>query len=400
MKINEPYLLLEINDKKFIFLVVRYKEDFNYEILDSDQVDSLGIKNGKIVDIEISSKIIKEHLNKIEKKNKFIFKSVTIINNQEDFSCINISGFKKLSGSQVSKEDISFILNDIKKLIMSNYTKKSLVHLFNSNFILDNNNLINLPIGLYGEFYSQHLTFFLLPKNDIKNMQLLLSKCDLEIDKIILKAFSEGIQKIDSIDKKINFTLIKIGNKKSSVSIFGKSSLLYSQIFSFGTDMLLKDVEKVCSIKFSEVQKIFSSNFFESSTNINKENYLDKKYFTNSRYRKISITHLFDIVEARLDEIINLIYLNNINLKYLKEENKSIYFSIEDPIINKGIRNNFKKKLITNSLDVVEDLTQQDLLESCVASAQLVGKGWEKEAIPIIHTKKSLISRIFSVLFN
>ena len=193
MKINEPYLLLEIDDKKFIFLIVKYTEDLNYKILDTLKVESSGVKNGKIIDAEISSKIIKENLNTIEKKNNFIFKSITIINNQKNFDCVNISGFKKLSGSQVSEEDISFILNNIKTLIVDNYSEKILIHLFNSNFILDNNNSSNLPIGLHGEFYCHHLTFFLLPKNDVKNIKLVLNKCDLEVERIILKPFTEGI---------------------------------------------------------------------------------------------------------------------------------------------------------------------------------------------------------------
>lgn len=400
MKINEPYLLLEIDDKKFFFLVVNYSEDLNYKIIDTLKIKSSGVKDGKIIDADISSRIIKENLNIIEKKNNFIFKTITIINNQKNFDCVNISGFKKLSGSQVSEEDISFILNDIKKLIVDNYPEKNLIHLFNSNCILDNINLSNLPIGLHGEFYSHHLTFFLLPKNDVKNVKLVLSKCDLEVERIILKPFTDGIMKINSMNKKKNFTLITIGNAHSSISIFEKSSLLYSQSFSFGTDMLLKDVEKICSIEFIEVSKIFDEVHFDDLFNKNDKSYLDKKFFTSSKYRKISLSHLFDIIKARLNEITDLIYLKNINLNYLKKDNKSIFLSIEDPVIKKNLLVSFKKRLTFGNTKTLEDSTQYDESNSCIASAELVGKGWEKEAIPIIHRKKSIISRIFSALFS
>ena len=400
MEINEPYLLLEIDDKKFIFLIVKYTEDLNYKILDTLKVESSGVKNGKIIDAEISSKIIKENLNTIEKKNDFIFKTITIINNQKNFDCVNISGFKKLSGSQVSEEDISFILNDIKTLIVDNYSEKILIHLFNSNFILDNNNSSNLPIGLHGEFYCHHLTFFLLPKNDVKNIKLVLNKCDLEVERIILKPFTDGIKKINSMDKIKNFTLINIGNTHSSISIFEKSSLLYSQTFSFGTDILLKDVEKICSLEFIEVRKIFDEVCFDDLSNKNDNDFLDKKFFTSSKYRKISLTHLFDIIKARLNEITDLIYSNNINLKYLRKDNKSVFLSIEDPVIIKNLSVSFKKKLTSDNIKILEDSTQFDESNSCIASAELVGRGWEKEAIPIIHAKKSVISRIFSALFS
>ena len=59
---------------------------------------------------------------------------------------------------------ILFILNDIKKIISDNQPNKSLIHLFNSKFVLDKNNIEKIPIGLYGEFYNQHLTFFVTKK--------------------------------------------------------------------------------------------------------------------------------------------------------------------------------------------------------------------------------------------
>ena len=50
----------------------------------------------------------------------------------------------------------------------------------------------NLPIGLFGNFYSQELSFFLIEKNDFKNLENLFNRCNLRLKKIILKSFVEG----------------------------------------------------------------------------------------------------------------------------------------------------------------------------------------------------------------
>ena len=60
MIINKPYLFIEINDENFIFLVVKYNENLEFEILFSTVIKAEGIKNGKIVDVEMSSKILKK----------------------------------------------------------------------------------------------------------------------------------------------------------------------------------------------------------------------------------------------------------------------------------------------------------------------------------------------------
>ena len=56
-----------------------------------------------------------------------------------DCSVINFSGFKKLNGSQLVKENITYILNSSKSKIDEAEKDKTILHIFNSKFILDNN---------------------------------------------------------------------------------------------------------------------------------------------------------------------------------------------------------------------------------------------------------------------
>jgi len=400
MEIEKPYLFIEINDDQFIFLAIKYDEDFNFKVLHSTSTKSEGISGGKIVNVEISSKIIKEHLNIIEKKIDFIFKNAIIINDQNNFNCINISGFKRLSGSQILDENISYILNNIKKLVLDHEPSKSLVHLFNSNFILDHTFLKNPPIGLYGDFYSQHLTFFLLPKNDLKNLKLVLNNCHINIQRIILKPFVQGLEKIINKEVKETFSIINIGKNRSNISIFNNMSFVYSEEFNFGTDIIMKDISKVCSLNFENVKKMFSQLNFDNINEDKNVQYLDKKYFENMTFRKISLDHVNDIITARANELVDLIYKKNINLENLKHEIKFLYISFEDLNILKNLRQNFQRIFSEKKNIIFEKVTQDEHLNPCLMSAELIGKGWEKEAIPTIQTKKSIISRIFSTFFK
>jgi cell division protein FtsA len=398
MKINEPHLIIELNDKHFIFLVVKYNEDLEFKTLHLNFVPSSGIIKGKIVDINISKKIIKENLDSIEKKINFIFSHVTLICDQEDFTCTNISGFKKLSGSQIQNEDILYILNNTKKAVIENQPEKSLVHLFNSNFTLDKNDLDKIPIGLYGELYNQHMTFFLLPQNNLQNMKLVLNNCDIEIERIIFKSFATGIHIINQNDSMKKFIRINIEKTIINISVFENKSFIFCESFPFGSDMILKDLSKVCSLNLIEVTTILNNIDFDKISGENNETYLDKEFFKQSPYRKISLGHIKNIITARLDEIINIIYNKNINLNYIKTYNKCINLSLENQNIASNLSTSFIKSFPDDSNVLITKSTQIE--HACLASAELMGKGWEKEAIPIIQTKKSLISRIFSSIFD
>lgn len=399
MNINEPYLLIDVNDKYFTFLIFKYNENFEFQVIDFKHVESEGVNDGKIVDVFLSSQLIRKSLNQIEKKNKLIFKYATVISNQHNFECINITGFKKINGSQILSEDITYVLNDIKQTVLNNKKNKSLIHLFNTSFNLDKKKINNLPIGLYGEFYTHHLTLFLLPQNDLKNLKLIFNKCDLNIERVVLKPFVSSISHLKNTDDG-TIAIINIGKKNSTINVFYKNSFLYFETFTFGSDIVMKDVSKICLLDIDVVESMFNEIIFDKYIKEKNSDYLGENFFKDSSYRKISISHLQKIIEARIEEIIDLIYKKNANIFSIIKDIKQIKIIFEDINFQNNLKENFKTKFPEDKEINCCLITDKDHLNPSLSTAELIFNGWEKEAIPIIQTKKSIISRIFTYIFS
>ena len=141
MQINTPTLFVEINKSEFIFLVGKLDENNIFEIIHKNKKDLKGIIENKVINFEEIKNIIKDQLYNLEQKSDFIFKEVILVINNFDCSIINFSGFKKLNGSQLNKENITYILNVLKTKISEIEKKKKILHIFNSKFILDQKNI-------------------------------------------------------------------------------------------------------------------------------------------------------------------------------------------------------------------------------------------------------------------
>ena len=175
-------LFVEINESNYVFAVVEHDNEQNIKIQKKLIVKNDEFKNRKFLNIDSASRLIKENVQVLEKDLNNIFKNVTIILDNFDFTCINISGFKKLNGSQILKDNISFIINTLKQAISKIEEKKTIIHIFNSKSILDGTKVDNLPIGLFGDFYSHQLTFFLIKNNDLKNIRYVFNKNKLKLN--------------------------------------------------------------------------------------------------------------------------------------------------------------------------------------------------------------------------
>ncbi len=395
LKFKKKNLYLEINDENFIVAIGEHDDELNFKIIEYELHSPSGFKNGKIINLATTVENLKRVIKKVENKSNIFFSEINVIINQTDFDCINVSGFKRLNGNQILSDDITYILNDVKSKLLNSEKDKTIIHLFNTKYLLDNKQIKNLPIGLYGDFYSHQLTFFLIKNNELKNLKTLFNKCNLDINRIILKSFSDGIKLINNY-KNDTFIKIKINKDEITLSIFFESAFCFYQKFNFGSDIIIKDISKICSLENSTVKKIISDSSFEIS---DRNLYVDKKYFDKKNFRKISIKHIIEISSARIDEITNIIFNENKYLYEFKNKEIALFLDFEDKNISRKFHYIFKNNLKKCRINFLK-AKEEDFLESINILGQLLSKGWIKEAIPVLNKKRSLISRIFSGLFE
>ncbi len=395
IKLKKNNLFLEFNDENLFVVVGEYDDELNFKIIEKEIFSPSGFKNGKIVNLDSSVENLKKIISKIEDRSKLFFSDINVIINQTDFDCLNVSGFKKLNGNQILSDDISYILNNLKSKIEETEKNKKIIHLFNTKYLLDNKTVKNLPIGLHGDFYSHQLTFFMINNNDLKNIESFFNRCNLSVNKIILKSFTDGI-KIINKEKKDTFIKINLGKDETQVLFFYESAFCFSQRFNFGSDIILKDISKVCSLEIQNVHRIISESSFEIS---DQNMYVNKKYLGENNFRKISLKNIIEISSARIEEIVNIIFNKNKHLKSLKNKEIPLYFDFIDKNIIYKFKDIFEKQFVDCQLNF-DKSKDEDPFASLRIFGELLSKGWVKEAIPFINKKKTWISRIFSGFFE
>jgi len=395
---NQEKLIAEIGEDKIRYAIYQQNEKLEYKILKKKISENIGIKQGKILDFHYTANKINQDLKDLEKESNKIFRNISIIVNEPEISCTNLSGFKKLNGSKVEKRDLDYILNEGKSSILKNQEKNSILHILNSNFILDKIKKNKIPVDLHGDHLSLHMTFISLPTNNLKNIRSLFNKSDLKIDRVISKPLACGIDLLNKNKGAKNFILINFDKEVSSISLYEDSSLVFLKLFPFGTNSIYRDIIQLCSLKEKEARIIINKLDLRNIEN-GKNRYVEKDLFTESEFKKLSINHLNNIVTARITEMSDYIFNKNKNLNYINNKILRIHLFFEE----KGILENLGK-LFEESLKIDTVKTQIELLplnefSALSGAAELIFKGWDKEAIPLIHKKKSMISSFFERFF-
>ena len=391
-------LYLEINNSNFAFFVVSNENLDNIKIIYKLEIPLSGITDNRFSDFELSFKTIKENIYLIEKKFNFTFKEVVLILQNFDPLFVNLSGYKKLNGSQILRENITYILNSLKSCVDTVESKKTILHIFNSNFFLDSKKIDNLPIGLFGDFYSHELSFALVENNHLKNLENIFAKCNIKIRKILLKSFIKSAYLSENFKNLETFFHIKVNKNCSRISFFENKSLKYEQNFKFGTNIIIRDISKVTALKIETINKILEKTKFNSE--FSEDIFIEKDFFDKDIFKKIKKKLIYEVALARIKEIFNIVIFKNINVKYFNKKAINIFLESESGTELESFKEIYKKVFLSNgynSLNVINEISNEKLMKT---TNKLVHFGWNKEAIPVSQIKKSLIARFFDALFN
>ena len=398
MKIYSPKLFIKFDLEEISIIVYDTDELDNFKILEKLIFPIIGFDNKKINDLEKIFEEIKKNILIIENKINYFFKDLIIILNNFNISFLNLSGFKKLNGTQVTKENITYIINSLKYNVDEFENNKKILHIFNSKYSLDKKKIDNIPIGLFGNLYSHELSFNLMNDNDYKNLKSIFDKCNLKIKKILLDSFVKGSLISEKNQDIETFFYVQMDKNYSKIFYVENDSVKFEQSFQFGTEIIVNDIVKITKLKPEIIKKILE-NYITDKKFLDSP-YIEKEYFENQQYRKIKKELIFNIAEARIKELSEILFIKNINFAGSINCVKVIFLEF----INSQEYNFFKdlySDQFSNRLKLITKFIECPKIDEEVVQAIKIDQfGWKKEAIPVTVNKKSYIGRILQKIFS
>ena len=407
MTVDDPIGIIELGNINIKCLIFKIYNN-NAEILSTSITPSDGFHNDAVVNLSKASGAIRACISDAEKKAKIPLKKINVVIEQPDFLCTKFSKHKKINGSKIHKDDIEFLLKEAKKQLVLNDKKHSIIHIFNHNYIVDGKNFAEEPIDVYADSLTHEIAFITIPKNNLKNINQVFINCDIEIERLISRTFTLGVELLNHKELEFGSAILDLGFEKISFGLFKNLALVHSITFPIGVNHLTKDISKVCSLSLDESENIRNNIDFSFPNNqklFDKNDYLKNIYFINSNFRKISKNLILNIIKARLDEIFEKLKKELIipgfnltsGIHFLLTGGGSDISNIEKCFINFFGSN--MKTLNKNTLEKNKVLEKN--FASCLGALKIIKDGWETEAIPEISGKNiekiSFFAKIFKI---
>ena len=399
----EPIGVLDIGSYQLKFIIFKI-HNFKFEILSKSISYTNGIKKGSISDLGQLSESIKNIIGKAEEDIKVKIKNIYVCPSPSNSSFVNFCQSKNIGGYEVDHEkDIQFLINSGVALFKDQNKNCNILHLFNLNSKIDKDVVCENPTGMIADTLENEMSIIYSKTNTIKNFEKVISKTYLKSEKIIYAPYALALLSYTDNPLADMSMTIDFGHEKTSVSIFRNDSFVYSSSIPVGSWHITNDISKALNLSFEiseNLKKDHSSCLIVNSDKI--QEFVETEESGFKSYKKISNNILNRVVNARVEEIIDLI---NKDLIFLRSKNinfNKILITGEGSKID-GFQTVLKEKLCCKSLSIekFQPKIKKDILDNfdvCISVINLIINPYSKE-IPFFSKKKEgFFEKIYSFL--
>ena len=376
-----------ISNSGLVCKIFRVSDDKKIVLIGESYSSSEGIQNGIVVNIELASKSVRACISEAEKKSKINLSDIHILFEPTNLLSTRVTKYKKLGGSKIYKEDLSYLISEGKNQILSNDVKRNILHAYNFNYVVDNVKFLSEPINIYSDFFYHELSFLTLPKNIFKNITQVFNNCELRINRFILNSFALGVENLTNEEINNGCLMINFENKNTNLIFFLMGSIIFYKTLPISIGHIIMDISKGCSLSLSEAQKIFQYYGIIERIDLKKEKskkktYINQSFFTESKYRKISENLIFEIISSRSEEIVEFIN-RSINSSGLNLENLQKAYFYGNTYGVEGI-----EKFLSNNFEAFVENIDTSIDIAFKGGLKIILEGHNTEAIPENNQEK------------
>jgi len=276
-------------------------------IIGAVEQEAEGINRGVITSIEEAVNSVTKALEKAEK----------LIGRPIEEAWVSISGGHITSQISkgvvaVSKTDGEVREEDMERAIEAAKTVTTppnyeIIHVVPRSFTIDGQSNIKDPVGMTGVRLEVETYIIEGLSSQIKNLTKCVYQTGLDIEDLVLASLATSEAVLTNRQKELGVAVVNIGGATTSLAVFEQGDLLQTTILPIGSEHITSDIAIGLRTSIDVAEKIKLKYGAASARGLEKKEEFDLHEFDEAEEGLISRKYLAEIIEARVEEILDKI---------------------------------------------------------------------------------------------
>jgi len=307
---------LDIGTTKICAIVGRKNEYGKLEVLGMGKAVSDGVIRGIVTNIDKTVHAISKTIREAEEQAGIDIRVVNVgIAGQHIKSAVHHGSItRKSNDDEITIEDVNRLTNDMYRIVIP--PGSEIIHVMPQDYQVDYEDGIKDPVGMSGVKLEADFHIITAQTNAINNVNKCVRRAELKIDNLILEPLASSLAVLSDDEKEAGVCLVDIGGGTTDIALFYDHIIRHTAVVPFGGNIITTDIKQGCSVMHHQAEQLkvrFGKAIAEEA---NPNEIVSIPGLRNRPPKEISIKNLAHIIEARMEEIIELVHTEIITSGY------------------------------------------------------------------------------------
>jgi cell division protein FtsA len=212
---------------------------------------------------------------------------------------------RKNPNGEISQKDIDALIDDMYALIMT--PGEEIVTVLPQEYIVDNEQGIKDPRGMAGVRLEANFHIITGHVSNVTNIRKCVERADLSINEIILEPIASAHAVLNDEEKEAGVVLVDIGGGTTDIAVFYDGLIRHTAVIPFGGNVITEDIRNGCKIipRYAEILKVKYGSALVSESKGHEIVCIPG--INGNTSKEISLSTLAGIIQARMEEIVELV---------------------------------------------------------------------------------------------
>lgn len=297
---------LDIGTTKICAVVGRKNEYGKLEVLGMGKSVSDGVIRGIVTNIDKTVRAIEKAVAEAEAQSGIDIRVVNVgIAGQHIKSSMHHGSITRNStDDEITVEDINRLTNDMYRIVIP--AGSEIIHVMPQDYTVDYESGIKDPVGMSGVKLEADFHVITAQTNAINNVNKCVRRAGLEIDNLILEPLASSLAVLSEEEKEAGVCLIDIGGGTTDIAIFHDNIIRHTAVVPFGGNILTSDIKQGCMVMQHQAEQLKTRFGKAIAEEASPNEIISIPGLRNRSPKEISVLNLAHIIEARMQEIIEM----------------------------------------------------------------------------------------------
>jgi cell division protein FtsA len=310
---------LDIGTTKICAIIGRKNEFGKLEVLGMGKAVSDGVDRGIVTNIEKTIHAIQKAVEDCSNMADVDIAEVIVgIAGQHIQSKImHGSIMRQPTEDEITVEDVQRLSADMHNIVVP--PGNSIIHVMPQDYTVDYEGGIKDPVGMAGTRLEADFHIITAQTTAIHNINKCVKRANLESKQLILEPLASSLSVLNDDEKEAGVCLVDIGGGTTDIAIFYENIIRHTAVIPLGGNIITSDIKEGCMLMQNQAELLKTKFGKAIAKEANPNEIVSIPGLKGRAAKEISIRNLASIIQARMEEIIEIVQNEIMQSGYYKK---------------------------------------------------------------------------------